>query len=67
MRQKKLWMFAAIFFFICGACVITCCNNKDDNPVVAEQLYVPVAPDYDDPTMWVTAEGDALGTGRRTG
>ena len=56
-------MFAAIFFFICGACVITCCNNKDDNPVVAEQLYVPVAPDYDDLTMWVTAEGDALGTG----
>ena len=28
-------MFAAILAIICGACVITCCNSGDDNPVVS--------------------------------
>ena len=28
-------MFAAILVIICGACVITCCNSDDDNPVVS--------------------------------
>jgi len=35
MNQKKLWMLAAILAIICGACVITCCNSDDDNPVVS--------------------------------
>jgi len=50
-------MFAAILVITCGACVITCCNSEDDNPmVVAEQAFVPKAPDYSDPTMWVTKD-----------
>ena len=64
MKQKKLWVLAAILVILCGACVVTCCGSEDDNPaVVAEQTFVPKAPDYDDPTMWVTADGDADGTG----
>ena len=35
MKQRKLWMFAAILVIICGACVITCCNRDEDNPVVS--------------------------------
>ena len=35
MKQKKLWMLAAIFLIICGACVITCCGSDDDDPVVS--------------------------------
>ena len=35
MKQRKLWMLAAIFIITCGACVITCCNSEDDNPVVS--------------------------------
>ena len=35
MNQKKLWILAAILAIICGACVITCCNSDDDNPVVS--------------------------------
>ena len=31
----KLWMLAAILAIICGACVITCCNSDEDNPVVS--------------------------------
>jgi D-alanyl-D-alanine dipeptidase len=35
MKQKKLWMAAAILVIICGVCVITCCGSEDDNPVVS--------------------------------
>jgi len=35
MRQARLWMFAAILTILCGASVLTSCNNNDDNPVVA--------------------------------
>ena len=35
MRQTKLWVIAAILVIICGACVITCCNSDEDNPVVS--------------------------------
>ena len=35
MNKKKLWMLAAILVIICGACVITCCNSDEDNPVVS--------------------------------
>ena len=65
MKQTlRLWMLAAILVIICGASVITYCNSSDDNPaVVAGQTFVPKAPDYSDPTMWVTEDGDAGGTG----
>lgn len=55
---------AAILTIICGTFIITCCYSSDDNPssVVVSQ-YIPEAPDYDDPTMWVTADGDTDGTG----
>ena len=64
MKHKKLWMCAAILVVICSACVITCYSSRDDNPaVVAEQTFIPKAPDYSDSTMWVTEDGDAQGTG----
>ena len=34
MKQKKLWMLAAILAIVCSACVITCCNSNDDNSIV---------------------------------
>ena len=41
------------------------CSTKDDN--VASQhkqaTFIPTAPDYNDATMWVTADGDTDGTG----
>ena len=44
MRQKKLWTLAAFLFIICSACIITCCNdNEQDN----------VSP-TDDSSMFVT-------------
>ena len=35
MKQTRLWMLAAIFIIICGASVMTCCSENDDNPVVS--------------------------------
>ena len=61
MKQKKLWMIAAILT-ICGACIITCCSSND-NPSEQTAGYIPKAPDYSDPTMWITEDGDADGTG----
>ena len=34
MKQKKIWMIAAILAIICGASVMTCCDGDSDNPVV---------------------------------
>lgn len=64
MKKIQYWMLAAILIIICGTCVITCCSSSEDNPaVVAEQTFVPKAPDYSDPTMWVKEDDDAEGTG----
>jgi hypothetical protein len=54
-------MIAAILT-ICGACIITCCSSND-NPSEQTAGYIPKAPDYSDPTMWITEDGDADGTG----
>ena len=64
-------MLAAILAIICGASMITCYGSEDDNPaVVAEDhgeyqwsAFIPKAPDYSDPTMWVTEDDDEQGTG----
>ena len=64
MKQIKLWMLAAILT-ICGTAAFASCATNDDNPSgqAVESRYVPMAPDYSDPTMWITADGDADGTG----
>ena len=62
MRQIKLWMLAAILT-ICGTAAFASCTSNDDNPSgqKAGSQYVPLAPDYADATMWITADGDADG------
>ena len=57
-------MIAAILI-ICGTAAFASCATNDDNPSgqKVESLYVPLAPDYADATMWVTADGDTDGTG----
>ena len=63
MTQKKLWVMTAILAIVCSACIITCCSSQDDNPAGQTAEYILKAPDYSDPTMWVTEDGDAQGTG----
>lgn len=33
MLKKRTWLLAAIFAFICGACVTTSCSNDDDTAI----------------------------------
>ena len=41
------------------------CTTKDDNAAsqYEQATFIPQAPDYNDATMWVTADGDTDGTG----
>ena len=64
MKRTRLWLIAAILT-ICGTAAFASCTTNDDNPsgLAIESRYVPLAPDYSDPTMWITEDGDADGTG----
>ena len=56
-------MLAAILT-ICGVmCYVSCKSNNDNAQSVVAADFIPQAPDYDDATMWVTADGDTDGTG----
>lgn len=59
----KQWLLAATL--VCGTTSFASCMVNHDQPVEAAVVaqYIPMAPDYDDPTMWVTADGDTDGTG----
>lgn len=56
-------MLAAILT-LCGViCYVFCKSNNDNIQSVVAVEYIPQAPDYDDATMWVTADGDTDDTG----
>ena len=59
----KHWILVATL--VCGTTSFASCIVNHDQPVEAAVVaqYIPKAPDYDDPTMWVTADGDIDGTG----
>lgn len=58
MKQKNLWMLAAILVLLCGICVLVCNTGKDQ----ADE-FIPLPPDYTDSTMWITEDDDPQGTG----
>ena len=67
MKQKnlraKIWL--NVIYAICCTATFASSTANDDNTsgqrIVTQ--YIPQAPDYSDATMWVTADGDADGTG----
>jgi hypothetical protein len=61
---KKLlsWMCAVVLIGGLTLCT-SCTSNKDNAPSVEASQFIPKAPDYNDATMWVTADGDTDGTG----
>ncbi len=58
-------MVVAILALLSGACVISYLNSSEDKAtstaIVAQ--YIPQAPDYSDPSMWITEDADPSGTG----
>ena len=64
MKKIFQWLLAAILT-ICGTAAFASCTTNGGNlsGQAVESRYVPLAPDYSDPTMWITEDGDADGTG----
>ena len=62
MNKVFSWVFAAALIGGVTSC-ISCTSNKDNAPSVEASEFIPKAPDYNDETMWVTADGDTDGTG----
>ena len=58
--MKKTFLFLAAAIVI-GA-VIYLWQYAGESPS-GQEAFVPQAPDYADPTMWITADGDSLGNG----
>ena len=62
MKKMMTWLFAAVLIGGVTSCT-SCTSNQDNAPSVKTSEFIPKAPDYDDATMWVTADGDTDGTG----
>ena len=62
MNKVLSWVFAAALIGGVTSCT-SCTSNKDNAPSVEVSEFIPKAPDYNDATMWVTADGDTDGTG----
>ena len=62
MKKMIQWMCVAALIGGVTSCT-SCTSNKDNAPSVEVSEFIPKAPDYDDATMWVTADGDNDGTG----
>ena len=58
----KTWVIALALIGGVTSCT-SCTSNKDHASSVEVSEYIPKAPDYNDSTMWVTADGDTDGTG----
>ena len=57
-------MIAVILAVSAAAAFASCMANADKpSGQAVESRYVPLAPDYSDPMMWITEDGDADGTG----
>ena len=63
MSRILQWVIAAIL--LGSTATFASCSSKSNNAENSyeQATYIPQAPDYNDPTMWVTANGDTDGTG----
>ena len=55
-------MIAAALIVGVTSCT-SCTANNDNTPSGEVSEFIPKAPDYNETTMWVTADGDTDGTG----
>jgi hypothetical protein len=62
MKGLKFLLPTVAVVIVCIACLATCRHRITDSAAVAAD-YIPLAPDYADTAMWVTADCDPDGTG----
>ena len=64
MKQLKLWILAAILIISGTTSFASSSDNKDNPYEQSDQAsFIPKAPDYADPTMWIVVDDDAEGLG----
>ena len=61
--MKRLEQCVLLILIICGMTSCASCVSKGVKASETEVAFVPDAPNYNDTTMWITADGDSLGTG----
>ena len=57
MKKMMTWVIALALIGGVTSCT-SCTSNKDHASSVEVSEYIPKAPDYNDTTTWVTADGD---------
>ncbi|MBR0527862.1 MAG: hypothetical protein IJJ98_14415, partial [Prevotella sp.] len=57
---KQIILCAITAILICSS--MSCASHKANTNQPSE-VFIPQAPDYNDSTMWITADGDTDGTG----
>lgn len=62
-KKTAMSLNSILMFVLASASLAAGCSDKKDIAMSEQQTYVPVAPDYADPKMWVTYENDATGDG----
>ena len=65
MRSNKLWCISKLFFLSAVTLFSSCTLRRNDTiplPMISVET-LPLPPDYNDPTMWYTQDGDTQGTG----
>lgn len=61
MNTKILFASITAILSICGT--VSCTSQTPSTESVSAQAFIPNAPDYNDTTMWITANGDSSNTG----
>ena len=62
--QKVFFIFLTTVLFSSTVSFASCTANDDNAARQHDQVtFIPQAPDYNDTTMWATADGDTDGTG----
>ena len=64
-NMRKVFFIFLTAVLLGSSAAFASCSAKDDDVLSQNEkvTIIPPAPDYNDATMWVTADGDTDGTG----
>ena len=63
MKQIRIWTMVLALTLCSALAIVSCRSHSDVIAGVDETEVIPQTPDYNDPTMWYTVDGDANGAG----
>jgi hypothetical protein len=62
-NRRKFCLVVVTVAVVCSVGTIVCCSGDRSSGADSQAQYIPQAPDYANPDMWITEDGDAEGTG----